>query len=307
MRTKIAPFLFLSLLIFSCNSDDDDTNEDVICNQDNNKVSMNRFVKSDIKSNYVSNYYSYNELNLLSSRTRTSTNRIYEYEYVYDCNNNLIERNVEETKDPEYDGSSSFYEYDDQNRLIGYRISYQGENDYSLSYQGNVVSVSGTVWNDQNVSLTMQLNGDGLVSRMDLYPNRANSNDIRYTLFEYDSNGNMIKADDFDEAGNMINSISLTYDSNTNPYYDQFKSIYLHRFIQIFYFGGHWAGNTISSDEFRFPYLKNNIELVIDNLCNNCYTEVVNRVYNYDEQTYPNKVTNSYWGAPPFTKDIEYN
>lgn len=306
MRTRIAPLLFLSFLIFSCNSDDDDTIEDIVCDQENNKVQMNRFVKSDKKSNDVLNSYSYNELNLLSSRTRTSLSRVYEYEYVYDCSNNLIEINVEETRDPQYDGSNSYFEYDDQNRLIGHRISYEGEADYSLSYEGNVVWLSGTVWYDQNVSLSMQLNNDGLVSRMDLHSDRDIFNEIKYTLFEYDANGNMIKADDYDEEGNIINSISITYDANTNPYYDQFKSIYLHRFIQLFHHGAYWASDGISSDEFHFPYLKNNIETVFNNLCENCYPEVINKVYTYDEQTYPNQITNSYWGAPATTLEIQY-
>jgi len=307
MKTQITLLLCLTAFLFSCNSNDDEPIEDIVCDQENNKVEMNRFVTSDKESNDVLNSYSYNELNLLSARTRTSLSRVYEYEYIYDCSNNLIERNVEETIDPEYDGSRYFYEYDDQNRLIAHRTSTQGYFDYSLSYNANIVSVSGTVWYDENVSLSMQLNDQGRVSRMDLHSDRDVYNEISYTLFDYDTNGNMIKAEDYDEASNLIHSISILYDANTNPYYDQFTSIYLQRFILKFYNGAYWGSDTISSDAFNFPYLKNNIQLVVDNLCDNCYAEVIERVYTYDEQAYPNEIVNSYWGAPPTTLEVQYN
>ena len=305
MKRYIFPLIFLTVLIFSCDADDE-TIDEADCQEDNHKVSMSRFVKADFKSNAVSNSYSYNELNLLSSRIRTSSTFVFEYEYIYDCSNNLIEINTDETINPEYDGSSSFYDYDDQNRLIAYNTSFQGENDYDLSYQGNVVSVSGTIWKDQNASITLQLNDLGMVTRLDRNAPVANFEEVQYTLFEYDNKGNLIKADDYDDTGNLIYSVTVNYDNNINPYYDQFKSIYLQRFIRVFYQGGFWAADVISSDEFLFPYLKNNIESVVDNLCNACYPEVIKKVYTYDEQTFPDKFSLSYWGAPAAEIEVEY-
>lgn len=305
MKKYLFPLLIFAFVLFSCN-DDDDTEKEVDCQETNHKVDMSRFVKSDQKSNGVTNTYAYNELNLLSSRVRSSSSYVFEYDYVYDCSNNLIEIQAEETFDPQYDGSSSFYEYDEQNRLIAYNTSYQGEDDYSLSYEGNVVSVSGTIWSDQNASITLQLNSEGQVIRLDRNTSLSFYKEVKYTLFEYDSAGNLTKADDYDDEGNLIFSITVNYDSNINPYYDQFASVYIQRFVNLFYQSGFWAADVISSDEFLFPYLQNNIESVVDNLCNACYPEVVKKVYSYDEQSYPNKFSLSYWGAPGAEIEVEY-
>lgn len=305
MNKIIFPLLLLTVFLFSCTSNDDPEKE-LNCKEDLNKVNMSRFVKSDTWSNDVTNSYSYNELNLLSARTRNSATRNFEYTYVYDCSNNLVEMLVDETKDPQYDGSDYFYTYDEQNRLVGISNSFQGESDYELTYNGNIVSASGVIGTDKNASITLQLNSEGQVIRLDRAGDFGFEDQVIYTTFEYDSNGNLIKAEDFDQDGNLKYSISILYDNSTNPYYDQFKSIYLQRFISVFYDAGYWAADVISSDEYKFPYLKNNITSVVDNLCNACYPEVVERVYDYDDQVYPQKFSLSYWGAPGTETEIEY-
>ena len=277
------------VLLFSCNSDDD-PDEVLNCQEDLNKVTMSRFVKSDSRSNEVTNTYRYNELNLLTSRSRNSPTRQFEYTYVYDCSNNLLEMQVDETKDPQYDGSDYFYRYDAQNRLVGFSNSFQGESDYELTYEGDVVFATGTIGVDENASLTMQLNAQGQVSRIDRASDLGFDDGLITTTFEYDGNGNLSKTEDFDKDGNLKYSISIAYDDSTNPYYDQFRSIYLQRFISVFYDAGYWAADVIRSDEFHFPYLKNNIVSIKDDLCNACYPEVVNRVYQYDDQVYPQNI-----------------
>ncbi|MGI9530016.1 hypothetical protein [Lutimonas sp.] len=304
MKKIISPLVLLSVLMFSCTSNEE-PEEVVNCQEDRNKVNMTRFVKSDSRSNDVINSYSYNELNFLSSRTRNSLSRNFEYTYVYDCSNNLVEMQVDETKDPQYDGSDYFYTYDNQNRLIGFSNSFQGESDYELTYNGNVVSATGTIGMDQNTSVTLQLNSQGQVSRLDRVNDLGFEDQVIYTIFEYDSNGNLIKVEDFDKEGSLKYSIRIFYDNYTNPYYDQFKSIYLQRFISLFYDAGYWAADRFSSDDFYFPYLKNNITSIKDTLCNACYPEVVKRDYNYDE-VYPQKFSLSYWGAPGTETEIEY-
>ena len=306
MKKLIFPLLFLSVLLFSCTSDDE-TIDETECLEGNNEVNMSRFVKSDSKSNGVSNSYTYNELNHIATRKRTSPKRIYEYQYVYDCSNNIVEVKVDETADPQYDGSNSYFEYDTQNRLIAYKNSIQGKNDYSLAYDADDVTVTGTFWNGQTGTIILQLDSEGKVVRLDRDFEGAYYEEITYTLFEYDTNGNLTKADDYDLAGELINSISINYDAYTNPYYDQFKSVYFQRFIQVFSEGGYWASDVINSDEFIFPYLPNNIVSVVDNLCNACYPEVVERVYTYDEQAYPGKFSLSYWGAPGTETEVEYD
>ena len=294
-----------TVLSWSCTSNEDDEKQ-LNCQEDLNKVNMSRFVKSDTRSNDVTNTYAYNELNLLASRIRNSPTRKFEYTYVYDCSNNLIEMQVDETKDPQYDGSAYFYNYDDQNRLVGFSNSFQGESDYELSYEGDVVSASGIIGLNENASITLQLNSDGQVIRLDRASDLGFDDGVIYSTFEYDANGNLIKAEDFDKDGNLKYSISIAFDSNTNPYYDQFKSIYVQRFISVFYDAGYWAADVVRSDEFYFPYLKNNIISVKDDLCNACYPEVVKREYDYDDQVYPQKFSQSYWGAPGTETEVEY-
>ncbi|MCA0931768.1 hypothetical protein LCM02_04840 [Lutimonas saemankumensis] len=305
MKKIIFPLFILTVSLISCTSNDE-PDKDLNCQEDRNQVSMTRFVKSDSRSNEVINSYTYNEKNLLASRTRTSPTRNFEYTYVYDCSNNLVERLVDETKDPQYDASDYFYTYDEQNRLVGFSNTYQGESNYELSYNGNVVTASGIIGMDENASISMQLNSLGQVIRLDRNADLGFVDQVITTTFAYDTNGNLVKVEDFDHEGNLKYSISIFYDDNTNPYYDQFKSIYLQRFISLFYDAGYWASDTISTDAFKFPYLKNNMTSVVDNLCNPCYEEVVKRVYHYDDQVYPQKFSLSYWGAPGTETEIEY-
>ena len=63
MKTQIFPLILLSVLLFSCTSNDDEPFEELNCQEDNNKVTMTRFVKSEKKSDNVNIAYSYNELN----------------------------------------------------------------------------------------------------------------------------------------------------------------------------------------------------------------------------------------------------
>lgn len=306
MKTTIFPLLLLSVLLFSCNANDNEPIEELDCQPDNNKVNMTRFVKSESKSNNVNIAYSYNELNLLSDRTRSTNANVFETVYVYNCSNNIIEINTDETANPERDGSNKYYQYDADNRLTAYRISLQGEFDYQLTYDENFISAEGTIWNDPNASIQLVLNDEGLVVRLIRISAVTLYDDIVNTHFDYDANGNLIKIDDYDQAGALVNSISINYDNNINPYYEQFKSIYIEKFINLFFHSGHWASNLIGAEGFIFPYAKNNIVLVTDNTCNDCYEEVTKRTISYDQQAYPENIVESIWGGPAVENNIEY-
>lgn len=306
MKTIIFPLILLSVLLLSCNSNDDELNEELDCQQDNYKVSMTRFVKSEKKSNNVNIAYSYNELNLLTHRSKEASINVFETDYVYDCRNNIVEINTDETANPQRDGSNKFYEYDAEDRLTAYRSSFQGEFDYQLSYYDNFVSVEGTIWNDPNALILLALNDEGLVER--LIRNKAVTfyDNIVYTHFDYDANGNLIKVDDFDKTGVLINSISISYDDNINPYNEQFQSIYIEKFVDLFFHSGLWASDVISREGLIFPYSKNNIKLIKDNTCVACYEEVTKRTIGYDEQAYPENIVHSNWGGPATVTEFEY-
>ena len=306
MKTTIFPLILLSVLLFSCTSNDDEPNKELDCQPDNNKVNMTRFVKSESKSNNVNIGYTYNELNLLSHRTRSSAPNVFESEYVYNCSNNIIEIITDETANPQRDGSTKYYEYDAENRLTAYRISLQGEFDYQLTYTDNFINAEGTIWNDPNASLNLALNEDGLVERLIRTSAVTFYDDIMYTHFEYDAKGNIIKIQDYDQNGSLVNSFSITYDNNINPYNEQFKSIYIQKFIDLFFHSGHWASDLIGSEGFIFPYSKNNIIQVTDHTCTACYEEVTKRTISYDDEGYPEKIIHSNWGAPATENVIEY-
>ena len=306
MKTPIFPLLLLSVLIFSCNANDNEPIDELDCQPGNNKVDVTRFVKSESKSNNVDIAYSYNDLNLLSHRSRSTAANVFETNYVYNCSNNIIEINTDETKNPERDGSNKYYQYDADNKLTAYRISLQGEFDYQLTYNEEYISAEGTIWNDPNASIQLVINDEGLVERLIRVSAVTLYDDIVNTHFDYDANGNIIKIDDYDQAGALVNSFSITYDNNINPYYEQLKSIYIEKFINLFYQSGHWASDLIGDEGFTFPYAKNNILLVTDNTCNDCYKEVIKRTISYDEQAYPEKIVLSKWGAAGVENDIEY-
>jgi len=306
MKTPIFPLLLLSVLLFSCTSNDDEPIADLDCQTDNNKVTMTKFVKSESKSNNVKLAYSYNELNLLSHRRRTAAPNVFETEYVYNCSNNIIEIITEETANPQRDGSTKYYQYDAENRLTAYKISLQGEFDYQLTYTDNFVNAKGTIWNDPNASLNLALNEDGLVERIIRTSAVTLYDDIMYTHFDYDANGNMIKIQDYDQAGALVNSFSITYDNNINPYDEQLKSIYIVKFIDLFFQSGHWASDLIGAEGFIFPFAKNNILLVTDNTCTDCYEEVTKRTISYDEEAFPENIVHSKWGGAAVENVIEY-
>jgi hypothetical protein len=289
-KVNLLIIILLNLIITSCN-DTDETPKDEICVTENYPITLDKYITkfsyTSLFSYEIRSYdYTYNEFNLLAEIDDYSV-QSYNTSFNYQCNNSLSNK------------KDNTYTYNSESQLIAFTGSSVYYNDYEISYNGNTVGVNGTINKVENTEIMLEVNTSNLISKV----TRATN----YSTFEYDVNGNIIKAKDFDLNNELLNSYELTYDEHPNPFYGQLNSIYLERFIHYF--------ETSASDGidyffrhngFNFPYLKNNIVLLKDVKCTGCYSDLFKRVYTYDSENYPTKIEEVYVGAPPIIYDIEY-
>ncbi len=301
-KTKfITTLLLLNLVFIACDSNDNSEIEVQLCDPTNNLVEMSKLIKSVERTNYGESVpskkiaYEYNELNLLVNKTTTTVGSVDEKNYVYDCSNNLIKM------------GGLYYEYDIENNLISCTLN-SGSNVYNLSYDGNIITATGIIWELENGIIELEVNDNGLVKRLTRVIGSSRSENISYTLFEYDSDGNLLAARDYDNSNTLIYEYLISYDGKTNPFYGQLKSIYIDQFIKIFYVSAEFASNGITRlDNSWFPYLKNNIQLVSDTKEEDwLLSKVVERIYTYDNEEYPTTVNHSNWGGPSLIIAFEY-
>ncbi|WP_272149749.1 hypothetical protein [Tenacibaculum aiptasiae] len=294
MRKNLSLFKVISLVILvfiSCSENELETKE--TCQNENSTIEVNRLLKKLITTlpgnlPTIRNYeFSYNNFNQL----------VIENEYTFDydeyknysyCNNNLKEVNDE-----------SNYTYDASNRLVAYHTSNSYLHNYELVYNDDEIIVSGVINNQSNSSITLVTNNNNLVIKI----NREDG----FSTFDYDNNGNLISAKDFDTSNELLNEYKISYDANPNPFYGQFTSSYLERFI--FYFSkSAFMGidNFFRFNQYNFPYLKNNPILLEDLSCQPCYKDLLQREYEYDVQNYPVKMEESYVGSPKVIYEFKY-
>lgn len=301
-KTKfITTLLLLSLVFIACDSNDNSEIEEQLCDPTNNLVQMSKLIKSVERTNYGESVpskkiaYEYNEFNLLVNKTTTIVGNVDEKNYVYDCSNNLIKM------------GGLDYEYDLENNLISC-TSNSGSDVYNLSYDGNIITATGIIWELENGIIELEVNDNGLVKRLTRVLGSSRSENINYTLFEYDSDGNLLAARDYDNSSTLIYEYLLSYDGKINPFYGQLNSIYIDQFIKIFYVSAEFASNGITRlDNSWFPYLKNNIQLVSDTKEEDeLLSKVTERIYTYDNEDYPTTVNHSNWGGPSVIITFEY-
>ena len=145
------------------------------------------------------------------------------YEYTFDygvyrnfdyaCNNNLSEV-TNDTESLKYE-----LKYDDTSRITSYKTTNSYLHDYTLTYSGNTITITGIINKNPNTTITIETNETDLVTKI-----TRNDN---YSIFEYDGNGNLTKAKDFSNSNELLHEYEITYDTNPNPFYGQFKSNYL--------------------------------------------------------------------------------
>ena len=233
--------LFLSIILliilsYSCASDD---NSDT---QEPDQIETNKMVKTEKVSETKKVAYTYTDNGLLSSSIGTSPNFGSTANLTYNSNGKLMVWDHQETGSSTYSDTQNF-SYDNTGLLTSYAANTEN---VSLVYNGNIVSLTGTIEGDSNSEAELVLNNQGLVVKF--------TESHQYTNFEYDSNGNMITTKSYDNSDNLIVEYTLSYDTKTNPFYGQFESIYIERFIEFFW---KFDGIYISGfGGYSFPFLK---------------------------------------------------
>jgi hypothetical protein len=270
--TFFLALILINILSFSCSSNDSSEPEPT-----ENKLVKTEKVTANFKSDYT-----YNSENLLINWTGIHPNFGYEIVLVYDSNKNLIENHYQETGSGTY-SSDTFFEYNSDEKLISYDL-------VNLTYNGNVITATGTIEGNQNATIELKTNADGLITKL-----TENDN---YTVFEYNSDGNLTVVKNYNNSDVLLTTYNINYDHKKNPFYGQMKSIYIERFIEFFY---PFEGISISGFEgYNFPFLKNNITSISENS-----TGLVTYSYTYDNDNYPSNINEDYSGDI-FEFSIEY-
>lgn len=297
-RITILILLITSLILCSCNEKENE--EEAICTGNNNTLPIDRLL-SKLTTTHpghlptIRNYeYTYDANKLLIQKNEYTFDYDLYRNYAY-CNNKLNE--ISNNKN----SLAYNFEYDTSNRLISYKTTNSYLHDYTLVYNENKITVSGTINKKANTTIILETNSNGLVTKI----TRENG----YSIIEYDINGNLIEVLDVDNnSGAPIKEFEMIYDTNPNPFYGQLQSSYLERFIDYFSDSAFLGVDVFFRfDQSKFPYLKNNPTLLKFKNCSACYTNLLKRTYEYDTENYPIKMEESHVGAPPVIYEYQYN
>ena len=242
----------------------------------------------------IRNYeYTYNTYNLLSTTDNYTFDTDAQLNYNYRCSNTISTiKNIA-------DVTKYKYSYDSNNRIIAYNTEDRYLHDYTLTYVDNKIIAEGVINVKPNNAMTLETNIDGLVIKL--------SREDGYSTFDYDVDGNMTSAKDFELDNTLLHDYEISYDTNPNPFYGQFTASYLERFIHYFSDSAFYGIDVFfRNNQYNFPYLKNNPIILEYKNCTSCYSEILKRTYEYDAQNYPIKMEESHYGAPIVVYDYEY-
>lgn len=282
IKTTIS-FIFC-LIIVSCTTESD-LDSIIIDNQTQNP-SQNVLVKSEIISQTNKLDYTYNTENYLTSITGIDGNLNYTTEILYNASDLITQINYQESGPSTYSDTYTFT-YSPSGLLTGYTANYE---DVNISYNGNIVNVTGTIEGDSNASVTIELNDNNLVTKL--------IESDSFTVFEYYSNQNISSIKKYDNSNSLQSEIYIGYDDNYNPFFNQLNSIYLERFIEFFY-----QSNSVSYAGFSgydFPYSTKNISSVA-----HTGNTTTNYTYTYNASDYPINVSQD-TGSNTTAFQIEY-
>ena len=282
IKTTIS-FIFC-LIIVSCTTESD-LDSIIIDNQTQNP-SQNVLVKSEIISQTNKLDYTYNTENYLTTITGIYGNLNYTTEILYNASDLITQINYQESGPSTYSDTYTFT-YSPSGLLTGYTANYE---DVNLSYNGNIVNVTGTIEGDSNASITLELNDNNLVTKL--------IESDSFTVFEYYSNQNISSIKKYDNSNSLQSEIYIGYDDNYNPFFNQLNSIYLERFIEFFY-----QSNSVSYAGFSgydFPYSTKNISSVAHS-----GNTTTNFTYTYNASDYPINVSQD-TGSNTTAFQIEY-
>lgn len=296
-KLTIKALLITSFLFVSCSENEID--EQPKCTGENYSIEINKFIKKLTTTQAgllpsIRNYeYTYNANNLL----KTVTN--YTFDTEAQLNYNYIYSNIISTVENIFDVTNYEYSYDSDNKIIAYNTKNRYLHDYTLRYVDNKIIVEGTINVKSNMAITLEINTSGLVTKL--------SREDGYSTFDYDADGNMIRAKDFKLDNELLYDYEISYDINPNPFYGQFTATYLERFIDYFSDSTFYGIDVFfRNNQYNFPYLKNNPILLEYKNCTSCYSEILKRTYEYDAQNYPIKMEESHYGGPVVFYNYEY-
>lgn len=289
--------VLIFILFISCSETEKET--EVVCTTGSTVIQIDQFltklqtIHPGILPITRSYEYTYNVYNLLEEKNEYTFDYSIFRIFNYSCGNNLDEVK-NDTNSLKYE-----YTYNVNGNIIAYKTTNSYLHDYVFSYNDNKITATGIINKEENTTLILETNADGLVTKIE----RENN----YSTFEYDVNGNLISAKDFDQTNALLNNYEVFYDANPNPFYGQFSSAYLQRFIEYFSESA-FQGIDIffRFDQFNFPYLKNNPTLLVDKNCTSCYSKLLERTYTYNSENYPVKMEESHLGAPAVVYEYFY-
>lgn len=275
--TLFLALILLNILTFSCSTDSKSGPQE---------PPEKKLVKSEKISETRKVDYTYDSNDLLSSWTGVYNSSIYVLDFTYNSENKLIERDYQETGPSSYSDTYT-YTYNSNGLLSTY--SSNSEN-VTLVYNGTTVTLTGTIEGIQNSQAVLNLNNNGLVIKL--------TESSQYTNFDYDSVGNLISAKLYDNTNNLLSEFAIHYDNKVNPFYGQFGSIYIERFVEFF-----WEFDQILINGFEgysFPFQKNNITSITK-----VGGETTSYSYLYDSDNFPSQISGESSGDN-FTCQIEY-
>lgn len=262
----------------------------------NNPSEKSKLVKKEYVSDNHNIEYRYNERNLLSKITdihlEEEINDLITFQY--DSNDNLIEKQLL-SNNSNY-SSITKYSYENnqlttvESNVTGYsnRTTIQ---EYSYSNNNITVNISSTT-GDSHI-LTLERNSADLITQM--------SGDRFYSTISYDSKGNILEIKTFNNDEDLLDTHTYSYDNSPNPFYGQLKSIYLPLFLQALEDADYGEIVYDGYLGYEFPFLRNNIITLTEN-----GTLDRNYDYSYDNDDYPNTVTEIFQGNNVFEFEIEY-
>ncbi|MFH4964258.1 hypothetical protein V8G69_04580 [Gaetbulibacter sp. M235] len=275
----ILTLILLNAILFSCSSNESSDNPEP-------EPTTNKLVKTEKISETRKVDYTYNSNNLISSFNGTYNSFGYISGFTYDSENKLTEWDYQETGSSSYSDTYT-YTYNSNGLLSSYSANSE---DVTITYNGNNITLSGTIEGNTSAQAELELDNNGLIIKV------TESN--QYTNFGYDSNGNLVSAQSYDNTDNLLSEFTIQYDNKINPFYGQLESIYIERFIEFFSeFDGIYIGGF---EGYSFPYLKNNITSI-----NEVSGRTTTFSYTYDSENYPTNVNGTFSGDTVIY-DIDY-
>lgn len=290
----ILMLIITSLFYVSCTKSKDTIVEEELCTKENFTVSFEKQISEVLVEptnwRYIGKTinFDYNEYNLLERMSQGNIDSYHVYGFQYQCNNQVSEM------------LNKKYKFNQQNNLI--TVTKEASNKYlDLIYSGNTVNLKGNMYSSEEIDITFFVNSDNLVTKIQ----RADN----YSILQYDANGNIINAKDYNLNGTLLKEFEFEFDQNPNPFYGQLTSAYFERMYYYFQNSvtdgvNYMAYN--SNFDMYFPYFKNNPVRIINKSMSAPYNVTMLREYTYDSDNYPIKYEYTTVGYHDSTITITY-